>query len=115
MIDLEIASYFERLLQGIRVTPETVVEEIIKQVVPTGTRYREHPHTLTHFRDELWLPDLADRRLPAAWAENRTTMLDNPRAKAPHLIESAANQCPLDERQKAEIRRTLEAADREVG
>lgn len=42
-------------------------------------------------------------------------MLDNARAKARHLMESATNQCPLDERQEAEIRRILEAGDREVG
>jgi trimethylamine--corrinoid protein Co-methyltransferase len=114
MIDLEITSFFERLLQGIRVAPETIAEEVIKQVVPSGARYLEHPHTLTHFRDELWLPQLADRRLPAAWREDPTTMVGNARARASHLMDTATNRCPLDERQKAEIRRILEAADREV-
>jgi len=114
MIDLEITSYFDRLLQGIQVTPDTIAEEVIKQVVPSGARYLEHPHTLRHFRDDLWLPQLADRRLPGAWAEAPTTMLDNARAKARGLLETATNQCPLDRAQKAEIRRILAVADREV-
>jgi trimethylamine--corrinoid protein Co-methyltransferase len=115
MIDLEITSYLERLLQGIRVTPETLAEQVIKQVVPQGARYLEHAHTLAHFRNELWLPELVDRRLPAAWRENPQTMLDRARTKARQLVETAPNRCPLDEKQKAEIRRIVQTADRELG
>ena len=115
MIDLEITGYFERLLQGIRVTPQTVAEEIIKQVVPTGARYQEHPPH-AHPPSRRALVARAGRPSPPkTWAENPTTMLDNARAKARDLMESATNQCPLDERQKAEIRCILAAADRELG
>ncbi len=114
MVDLEITSYLERLLRGIEVTPERIAEEVIKEVVPTGARYLEHPHTYAHYRDELWLPELADRRLPGAWCEDPTTMVDRARAKARILRVSAPNRCPLDNRQRDEIFRILAAADREV-
>jgi trimethylamine--corrinoid protein Co-methyltransferase len=114
MIDLEITSYFQRLLDGIQVTPETIAQEVIVEVAPTGARYLEHEHTLEHFRHELWLPELVDRRMAAAWRERPTTMLDNARAKARRLMETAVNRCPLDERQKNEIQRILSAADRET-
>ncbi len=114
MVDLEITSYLERLLQGIEVTPERIAEEVIKEVAPTGARYLEHPHTFAHYRGELWLPELADRRLPGAWCDDPTTMVDRARAKARRLMATATNRCPLDERQKAEIARILAAADREI-
>jgi trimethylamine--corrinoid protein Co-methyltransferase len=114
MIDLEITSYFQRLLEGIRVTPETIAEEVIAEVAPTGARYLEHDHTLKHFRHELWLPELSDRRMAAAWRVQPTTMLDNARAKARRLMETAVNRCPLDERQKSEIQRILATADQEI-
>jgi trimethylamine--corrinoid protein Co-methyltransferase len=114
MIDLEITSYFQRLLDGIQVTPETIAEEVIAEVAPTGARYLEHDHTLKHFRHELWLPELADRRMAAAWRAHPTTMLDNARAKAKRLMETAVNRCPLDERQISEIQSILSTADREI-
>jgi trimethylamine--corrinoid protein Co-methyltransferase len=112
MIDLEITSYFQRLLQGIQVTPDKIAEEVIKEVAPTGARYLEHEHTLQHFRDELWLPELSDRRLAAAWRDRPETMLEHARAKAKGLAETAPNRCPLDERQVHEIQRILGFADR---
>ncbi len=114
MIDLEITSYLQRLVDGIQVTPETIAQEVIKDVVPTGARYMEHPHTLDHFREELWLPQLMDRRLTGAWMEDPRTMVDNARAKARSLIQSAENQSPLNADQRQEIERLLRAADREV-
>jgi trimethylamine--corrinoid protein Co-methyltransferase len=114
MIDLEITSYFQRLLEGIRVTPEAIAEEVIAEVAPTGAHYLEHDHTLKHFRQELWLPELADRRMAAAWRAQPTTMLDNARAKARRMMETAVNRCPLDERQKSEIQRILATADQEI-
>jgi trimethylamine--corrinoid protein Co-methyltransferase len=114
MIDLEITSYLQRLVDGIQVTPETIAQEVIKDVVPTGARYMEHPHTLDHFREELWLPQLMDRRLTGAWMEDPRTMVDNARAKARSLMQSAENQSPLNADQRQEIERILRAADREV-
>ena len=114
MIDLEITSYFERLVRGITVSAETIAEEVIREVAPTGARYLQHPHTLSHYREELWLPQLVDRRMASAWEQDPRTMVDNARAKARRLVQTAENRCPLDESQKAEIGRILERADREV-
>jgi trimethylamine--corrinoid protein Co-methyltransferase len=111
MIDLEITSYFQRMLQGIQVSPDKIAEEVIKEVAPTGAQYLAHEHTLWHFREELWLPELADRRLAAAWRERPETMLGHARAKARRLVEEAPNRCPLDDRQVHEIQRILDAAD----
>jgi len=114
MIDLEITSYLQRLIDGVHVDTETIAEEVITEVVPTGARYMEHAHTLEHFRDELWLPKLLDRRLAGAWRADPRTMVDNARAKAGDLMQTAVNRCPLDGSQRNEIQRIVSAADREV-
>ena len=115
VLDVEMMRYFQRLLDGVAVDAERLAEEVICEVAPTGARFLEHPHTVAHFRDELFSPELADRRVAGAWFSNPESMLDRARAKARHLIETAPNRCPLSDGQRQAIRRILEAADREAG
>ncbi len=114
VLDVEMMSYFERLLQGITVDEERLAEQVICDIAPQGARFIETEHTAKFFREELWLPELLDRRLPMAWARDTVTMLDNARRKAKQLIETAPNRCPLSDEQKREVARIVAAADREV-
>jgi len=114
MLDVEMMRYFQRLLDGVEVDEERLAEEVICEVSPTGARFLEHEHTLRHFREELFLPELADRNVAAAWVDGPEAMLDNAVRKARRLIRQAPNRCPLSEDQKAEIRKILAAADREA-
>jgi trimethylamine--corrinoid protein Co-methyltransferase len=104
MVDLELMGYFERLLQGIAVSAEKLAEEVICEIAPKGAYFLNQEHTARHFREELWLPELLDRRVPMAWAQNPRTMLDNARAKARRVAAEAENQCPLSEEQKRQVR-----------
>ena len=115
VLDVEMMRYFQRLLAGVAVDAERLAEEVIGEVAPTGARFLEHPHTVAHFRDELFSPELADRRVAGAWFSDPESMLDRARAKARHLIDTAPNRCPLSASDRAAIRRILEAADREAG
>jgi trimethylamine--corrinoid protein Co-methyltransferase len=113
-LDVELMTYLERLLQGIAVDEERLAEEVICAVAPEGARFIETEHTARFFRDELWMPELLDRRLPMAWAQDPVTMLENATRKAKRLIETAPNRCPLSDEQKREVRRIVTAADREL-
>jgi trimethylamine:corrinoid methyltransferase-like protein len=115
MLDLELMSYFERLLQGIIVDPDRLAEELICEIAPTGAYYLNHEHTARYFRQELWLPELVDRRVPMAWAADPVTMLDNARAKARRIAATAPNQCPLTEEQQRQVRAILADADAKHG
>jgi len=115
LLDVEMMAYFQRLLDGVEVDTDRLAEEVICEVAPTGARFLEHEHTVRHCRDELFSPDLADRRVAAAWFHDTTSMLDRARAKASHLVATAPNRCPLDEPARREIRAILAAADREAG
>ncbi len=112
MLDLELMSYFERLLQGIVVDEETLAEEVICEVAPRGAYFLNHEHTARHFRRETWLPELLDRRAPLAWMQNPVTMLDSARAKARRVAAAAENQCPLTEEQQRRVNDIVAEADR---
>lgn len=111
MLDLELMSYFERLLQGVAVDAETLAEEVICEVAPRGAYFLNHDHTARHFRQEFWLPELVDRRVPMAWAQDPRTMLDNARAKARQVAAEAENQCPLTDQQRRQVEALVADAD----
>ena len=72
IIELELADYIRRLATGICVTPDTLAAGIINEV-GIGGEFLSHNHTLTQFREALWLPQLWDRRMPTALAAERNT------------------------------------------
>jgi trimethylamine---corrinoid protein Co-methyltransferase len=102
-LDLEIVSWLERLLEGVAVDAETLAEDVIAEVAPRGAYYLGHDHTAQHFRKELWLAELVDRRPAAAWRLDPTDLVETARNKARRMAEAAENQCPLSEEQKRQI------------
>lgn len=114
MLDVEMMQYFQHLLRGMEVDEEHLAEEVIRTVVPTGARFLEHEHTLRHCREELFSPELRDRRVAGAWINDPVTMVDRARAKARRLVENAPNCCPLADADKKAIRAILGAADRKT-
>jgi len=104
MLDLEIMSHFQRLLDGI------IAEEVIAEVAPRGAYFLGHDHTAEHFRTELWLPELVDSQVPMAWVQNPVTMLDSARDKARRLVATAENKCPLSDEQRRQVAAIVEDA-----
>ena len=68
VIDDEIAALVLRLRRGIEVTEETLGLRAMQEVGPGGT-FLTTEHTLRHFRDEHWVPKLADRQNREAWEQ----------------------------------------------
>lgn len=114
MLDLELMSHLERLLQGIAVDDERIAEDLICRVAPTGAQFLATEHTARFNREELWVPELMDRRVPMAWAMDPTDMVTNARDKARRLLKEAPNRCPLSREQRAEVARIVAAADAQV-
>ena len=112
MLDVEMMRHFERLLQGIQVDAETIAEDLICEVAPHGAYFLNEAHTAEHFREELFLPELVDSRVPMAWVEDPVTMLDNARKKALRLMDTAENRCPLSDEQRAQVREIVRDAER---
>jgi len=60
VIDDEIINYTKRMIEGITVNDETIAADLIMKVGPGGSFLAE-PHTLLHFKEELWDAKLAQR------------------------------------------------------
>lgn len=114
MLDVEMMQYFQRLLDGVEVDEDRLAEDVICEVAPTGARFMEHQHTYRYFKEELFSPELADRRVAAAWINEPEAMLDHARGKAKRLIQTAPNRCPLSEADRRAVQAILDAADKEA-
>ncbi|MHC4458431.1 MAG: trimethylamine methyltransferase family protein [Planctomycetota bacterium] len=66
VIDNEMLGMVARVLEGIRVTPDTLSFEQIKEVGPRGN-FMGLRHTLNHIRSEHYLPRLFDRKTYDSW------------------------------------------------
>lgn len=112
MLDVEMMRHFERLLQGIVVDADTIAEELICEVAPHGAYFLNEEHTARYFREELFLPDLVDSRVPMAWIDDPVTMLDNARRRALRLMDTAENRCPLSDEERVQVREIVRDAER---
>jgi trimethylamine--corrinoid protein Co-methyltransferase len=62
----EIIGMTKRFMRGIDFAPDKIARDIIAAVGPGGN-YLQQKHTLTHFREELWRPDIFTHRGYAQW------------------------------------------------
>jgi trimethylamine--corrinoid protein Co-methyltransferase len=113
VLDVEIIKSIERLLNGIDVTPDKLAVDVIKRVGSDGN-YLAEDHTLKYLREEMWFPELLDRRNVGGWMENPKTMVENAKNKVRQILLRAENKSPLDEHQKLDIVKLLKKADEEL-
>jgi trimethylamine--corrinoid protein Co-methyltransferase len=66
VMDNEILGEVMRVLQGVRVTDETLAVEVTKKVGPGGN-FLQEDHTFEHMREEHFVPKIADRQQREAW------------------------------------------------
>jgi len=64
MLSMDIGTSINRFQRTFDVTDETLGLEAIEQVgIDTGRTFLDHDHTLEHWREEMWMPELMDRRI----------------------------------------------------
>jgi trimethylamine--corrinoid protein Co-methyltransferase len=68
LIDNEIISVVRRVLQGLDASHESLALDVIAEVGPGGN-FLAHDHTASHFRKELWIPKLWDRKTWSVWEQ----------------------------------------------
>lgn len=85
--DNEACGMVARVLEGIRITDETLaVDEIVK--AGPAASFLGMPFTLKHFRSEHFIPQLLDRRSREAWEKaGRKSMVDAAREKARQILK----------------------------
>ncbi len=64
----EVIGMAKRFIRGIEVSAETLARELVTKIGPGG-HFLEEKHTLRHFRNELWMPELLTREHRDVWEQ----------------------------------------------
>jgi trimethylamine--corrinoid protein Co-methyltransferase len=88
VIDNEIIGMAKRAVKGITVDEESLALKIISEVGPGGS-FMAQPHTVEHFRRELFFPVVSDRNERAAWEQQGSLDgRERARAEARRILET---------------------------
>jgi trimethylamine---corrinoid protein Co-methyltransferase len=113
VMDDEIAHMIKFAVAGISVTDETLAVDDVAGVGAFGD-FLSLDATLRHMR-ELSQPTILDRRVREDWeGRGATDLATRARARALELVESH-EPTPLDPDVAEQLRRIVQAADREKG
>ena len=85
----------KRVVRGFQLNTETLALDLIDTVGPAG-HFLAEPHTVEHFRNEFWIPQLIDRDNFHNWEEKgKTTLLDRAKAEVKDILATHKPE-PLD-------------------
>jgi trimethylamine--corrinoid protein Co-methyltransferase len=113
VVDNEMVAYVKRVLRGFRVDDTTLAVDVIKELGHKGIHLM-HPHTAAHFREELWLPTMWDRRDWDSWFENGATSMAERAAEMVQQISREHEPEPMDEALVREIDNIVNAAKKQL-
>ena len=113
--DNELMNYIKRIKRGFEVNAETLATDIVKLVGPAGNFLAE-PHTVEHFRQELWLSgQLWTRQSYDGWQSQGGHSFADRLAEHVNSILTTHNPQPLDEALSREIDCIVKYAEHELG
>ncbi len=114
VIDNEMLGMVSRVLKGIRVTPETLSFEQIKEVGPRGN-FMGLRHTLDHIRTEHYLPGLFDRNTYDTWeARGAKDIREVARERAKEILATHEVE-PLSKEVQVELQSIIKNAEETYG
>lgn len=64
----EVIGYVNSMMRKVEISDETLGLDVIDEVGPGGS-FIDTGHTVAHFRNELWFPDLLNRQYYQAWLD----------------------------------------------
>lgn len=112
VIDHEIIAFIKHLLQGIRVTEDTLAVQLIEGV-GWGGNFLSLPHTVGHFRQELWCSDISEQMSYEAWQLDKERGAEEKALAKARRILATSKPNILSKEQEAEIDRIVAFAWRE--
>lgn len=88
VVENEFVDSLKRFQRGFEVNEKTLALDVVKEVGPGG-EFTSHPHTLEHFRNELWTPDMFSGIFYEGWvASGRETILEKARKKVLDILDT---------------------------
>jgi trimethylamine--corrinoid protein Co-methyltransferase len=113
VVDNEMVAYVKRILRGFKVDGMTLAVEVIEEVGHDGN-YLTHPHTLSHFREELWSSAMWERRPWDTWLQKGgSSMAERAAHRVQEILETHRPE-PIDESLAREIDNIVESAKRHL-
>ncbi len=113
IIDDEICRAILKSVQGIEVNDETLAVDVINKVGPGG-HFLAEKHTLKHFKEELFFPELTDRNSYDAWKKTGgKSMIRRAKERAEEILEEHW-PTPLDREVQKEISEIISRAEKEL-
>jgi trimethylamine---corrinoid protein Co-methyltransferase len=109
MMDCEIFSIVQKMMQGIVVDEETLALETIANVGPGG-HYLAQKHTRKHMR-ELFMPEFMDRRPYSQWEEKKDDARDWAVNKARKILKEHQPE-PLDPKISEEMGKIIKSVEK---
>jgi trimethylamine---corrinoid protein Co-methyltransferase len=109
MMDCEIFSIVQKMMQGIVVDEETLALETIAAVGP-GNHYLAQKHTRKHMR-ELFMPEFMDRRPYSQWEEKKDDARDWAVNKARKILKEH-QPGPLDPKVSEEMAKIIKSVEK---
>jgi trimethylamine--corrinoid protein Co-methyltransferase len=114
VIDNEMLGMVARVLDGIRVTPDTLSMDAIKEIGPRGN-FMGLRHTLDNIRSEHYLPRLFDRSTRETWiARGGKDIQEVAMEKAREILAKHVPE-PLPAEVEAELKAIIKQAEESYG
>jgi len=113
VMDDEVCRAVWKAAQGIEVNDETLAVDVINKVGSSG-HFLAEKHTLKHFKDVLFFPQLTDRQSYDAWKKTGgKSMIKRAREKAEQILKEHW-PTPLDKDAQKEISEIISRAEKEL-
>jgi len=109
VIDDEICGMVARALKGVSLDEEMIALDLIDEIGPGG-HFLGELHTLKHFRQEQFLPEISNRQAREVWEEaGAKTTVQVAKEKAERILKEHF-ATPLDDDVKRELSRLVKHA-----
>ena len=109
----EIVSTIKYVLDGIKISEETLAVDVINKVGPRG-HYLGQGHTLKFFREEHWFPSLTDRQTQQAWIKGGSKdVVQRANEKTKQILQTHKTP-PLPATVEKELDRVLADAEKRI-
>jgi len=113
VMDDEVCRAVWKAAQGIEVNDETLAVDVINKVGSSG-HFLAEKHTLKHFKDVLFFPELTDRNSYDAWKKTGgKSMVKRARERAEEILRDHW-PTPLDKDSQKEISEIISRAEKEL-
>lgn len=113
VIDNEVVSMVRRMAEGIEVTDETIAVDLIKKVGPGG-HYLTDPHTRSHFRKELFISGISNKKSHGAWMKEGGRRVDEKAKELAKQLVATHEPKPLERDVMEALRKYIERLEKNL-